>query len=143
MADNKHTENPEVPTLSTATNWPEFCSEMTNYAKFQVEYHKVEYFSISQSLFSKLMEWYKEIRKTNDESEEWAKPVMNIIDNMHIDLTLKTKEFNTWLEEWTDKCKGEEDMPCINNCGTEYMQTLYWFYRTRINEAKGQLNDIL
>lgn len=26
------------------------------------------------------------------------------------------------LEVCTDTCKDEKDMPCINNCGTQYMQ---------------------
>ena len=38
------------------------------------------------------------------------------------DLTEALMKKNQFLEVCTDKCKDESDMPCINECGTQYMQ---------------------
>ena len=93
---------PEFPDAPLSNNFQEFCSEMTHYAQNQIEFHRAEYFAVSQKLFQKLMNCYKVIRQTNDESEACAKPYMNIMDDIHVNLILQTQNLNSDLEKCTD-----------------------------------------
>ena len=67
------------------------------------------------------MKCYEEPRKTNEETDTCASQKREYMKVMQKELVDKTVRGNQWLELCTDKCKDEQDMDCINNCGTQYM----------------------
>ena len=133
---------PQFPSSPQARDFKEFCSEMTNYALNQVEYHREAYFEVSNLLYRKLMACYKEEYQTNDESEQWAKPAMDLADSMHISMVTRTQELNAKLEKWTDYWKGEADMEWINKWGKQYMDALHSSFKQYLHTTKDELEKI-
>ena len=95
MESNREYKYDKDSNLPKSTNFQNFCVEMTTFSTKQIEFHKEEYFKISQKVFKRLMEWYSEVRQTNDESEQCAIPIMRFMDEMFINIVI-FKVLNIW-----------------------------------------------
>lgn len=69
------------------------------------------------------MKCYEDPRKTNEETDQCAQSERSVMESLQNELTTRVMKLSHQLEICTDKCIDEKDMTCINQCGTEYMQT--------------------
>ncbi len=46
------------------------------------------------------------------------------------------------LEICTDRCKNEQDMDCINKCGTKYLKELYGDFEGRLTKYNKEIDRI-
>ena len=143
MAESRYTSLRRKPEGPKSTNFQSFWAEMTSFSVSQIEYHKEEYFKISRRVFKGLMNWYSEVRQTNDESEAWAKPIMKSMDEMFIHMINLTKHHNINLEKCTDFCKNEQDMQWINAWGKTYMNELYDDFENQIRLTNEKFDKII
>ena len=97
---------------------------MTKFAENHLDFHRVKYYTISQRVYKEIMECYEEPRRTNEETDACAQVQRKRVDILHSELNQILMTNSKSLEVCTDKCKDEEDMECINTCGTEYMQKM-------------------
>lgn len=95
---------------------------MTAFAENQIDYHRPKYYRVSKEAYKKIMKCYEEPRKTNEETDACAQEQRSVMESLQKELTSKLMFQSKQLEVCTDTCKDEKDMPCINNCGTQYMQ---------------------
>ena len=67
------------------------------------------------------MKCYEQPRKTNEETDQCANEIRLKIESLQKELTHSLMENSHGLEVCTDTCKDAQDMPCINQCGSQYM----------------------
>ena len=46
------------------------------------------------------------------------------------------------LEICTDRCKNEQDMECINKCGTKYQKDLFSDFEARLTKYNKEIDKI-
>ncbi|CDW72933.1 UNKNOWN [Stylonychia lemnae] len=71
------------------------------------------------------MRCYEEPRHTNEETDACATSHRNFMTKVQEELTQSLMAKSKALETCTDYCKDEQDLNCINKCGTKYLKDLH------------------
>ena len=107
---------------------------MTSYAQNSLENHRTKYYTVSRDSYAKIMKCYENSRQTNEEADKCAEGHRDKMVTLEKLLQKQMMDKCKNLEKCTDNCKSQEDMPCINKCGTQYMQDAHVAYDTILNK---------
>jgi hypothetical protein len=105
---------------------------MTTFAENQLDFHREKYYSLSSDIYSRIMTCYEQPRMTNEETDKCAATYRQYMQNKQEEMTKSLMNKCKSLEVCTDRCKGEEDMQCINKCGSTYLRDLHTDFDTRL-----------
>ena len=98
---------------------------MTSVAQNQLEFHKQTYFPACQKTYADIMKCYEDPRQTNEETDACAEKHRQRMSHLQNELGSRLRQKCKWLEQCTDTCKTETNMPCINSCGTKFVKDLH------------------
>lgn len=88
------------------------------------------------------MTCYEQPRLTNEETDACAANYRQFMSQKQEEMQKSLMNKCKMLEICTDRCKNEQDMDCINKCGTKYLKELYGDFEGKLTKYNKEIDRI-